>query len=1100
MKELKIEIPNNHRQRSLALRSWALSLLLLLPGRGFALDPSRSIVQYNCRSWTRQQGLPANSVRAITQTKDGYVCLGTSVGLMRFDGVDFRLLDLKQVPEIRGTAIRSLAVSQSGGLWIGLTHGSFAYCNGNEITLRGREEWGGTSLNVFAITEATNGDLWIAGQGQASRLTKAGAFENILPEAASSNYYEVHTAFEDSRGRIWLGTSGRGLFYWQRGVLHKLPFAALDRMIIWSVAEDKQGRIWFGTDSGLYVLDSDQTKAPILISAHEAHVVFIDRRGAVWAGADGEGLLRYWNGALAWLRKVDGLSDNAVRSLAEDREGNLWVGTRHGLNELSDIKIPTFGLGEGWPGELKTSVCVARDGGLWVTTSSGFLHSDGRTNVSWYSADVGLSNSYVTRALEGRDGNVYLATGARDIEVFAGGKIVARYPNKEWPSALGEDAEGVVAAVGGELYQVGTNFYRPYPYRAGGKLPMSYVYNMICGSDGALWVGCPGALFEVKNGAATRWPIENGFYDTGVLSVFQDGDGAIWAGMTTGIARLKDGLFRYISRKNGLFDDMIYSMAPDDEGYFWMDSESGIFRVSRQSLNDFADGKSIEVECAGYTNLNVIKSAEGDRYPYGCKTPDGRIWFPTVLGVAMIDPLHLPSNPVAPVVHIDLARADERELDRAGDTVVRPGKGELEFHYAGLSYIAPLKIRYRYKLEGYDKDWVEAGNRRTAFYTNLKPGPYHFMVQACNEDGVWNTAGDDIALQLLPHFRQTAWFFALMALLAGLSLSGAYLWRVARLHRREEKLQAAHDLLEAKVAERTVQLQSEIEERKRMELQVKASHMELLEISRQAGMAEVATGVLHNVGNVLNSVNVAASVVTDRVKQSRTSSVGRVAAMLQEHAGNLAEFITHDPKGQRLPAFLSQLAEHLASERTIILEELARLRKNVEHINDIVAMQQTYANVSGVIEKVQIADLIEDALHMNESSLLRHEIKVVRQYDKTSSEINVDRHKIIQILVNLISNAKHACQEASVPDKQITIRATNGGDSIRVSVGDNGVGIAPENLTRVFSHGFTTKKTGHGFGLHSGAIAAKEMGGTLTVQSDGPGRGAVFTLELPVRR
>ena len=287
----------------------------------------------------------------------------------------------------------------------------------------------------------------------------------------------------------------------------------------------------------------------------------------------------------------------------------------------------------------------------------------------------------------------------------------------------------------------------------------------------------------------------------------------------------------------------------------------------------------------------------------------------------------------------------------------------------------------------------------------------------------------------------------------------------------------------------------DITERKRSEAELQNANKQLLETSRQAGMAEVATSVLHNVGNVLNSVNVSCSVVADRVCKSRVGSVAKTAALLRNHEDDLAAFLTADPTGRKLPAYLGKLAEQLSGERAEILQELQLLARNVDHIKEIVAMQQSYAKVSGVSETLVVTDLVEDSLRMNEGSLANHGLRVVREYTAVPGII-VEKHKALQILVNLIRNAKHACKDSGVADKQIILRVTAGRDCVRVSVIDNGVGIPPENLTRIFAHGFTTKPDGHGFGLHSGALAAREMGGSLTVSSGGIGTGATYTLEL----
>ena len=264
-------------------------------------------------------------------------------------------------------------------------------------------------------------------------------------------------------------------------------------------------------------------------------------------------------------------------------------------------------------------------------------------------------------------------------------------------------------------------------------------------------------------------------------------------------------------------------------------------------------------------------------------------------------------------------------------------------------------------------------------------------------------------------------------------------------------------------------------------------------------MAEVATGVLHNVGNVLNSVNVSSICVADNLRKSKGANLSRVAALLLEHETDLGAFITQDPKGKHLPAYLTELAGHLAGERAAALEELALLQRNIEHIKDIVAMQQSYAKISGVTETVQVSDLVEDALRMNASSLVRHDVEAIREFEEVPP-ITVEKQKVLQILVNLIRNAKQACDEADRPDKQLTVRVTNGDNRVRIAVIDNGIGIPPENLTRIFGHGFTTRKDGHGFGLHSGALAAKELGGALNVRSEGACQGAMFILELPLER
>ena len=287
--------------------------------------------------------------------------------------------------------------------------------------------------------------------------------------------------------------------------------------------------------------------------------------------------------------------------------------------------------------------------------------------------------------------------------------------------------------------------------------------------------------------------------------------------------------------------------------------------------------------------------------------------------------------------------------------------------------------------------------------------------------------------------------------------------------------------------------------RKEAEARLEEAHKQLLEVSRQAGMSEVATSVLHNVGNVLNSVNVSSSMISEKIRDSKVPNIAKAVSLMRAHESDLAAFLANDPKGRQLLGYLSNLATHLAQEQEEILSETASLAKKIMHIKEIVAMQQDYAKSPGIRESLSGADLVEDAVGMNIGSMERHHVKLVREYAKVPP-ILVEKHKVLQILVNVIRNAKYACDNSGREDKQITLRIANGDHTVKISVADNGVGIPAENMTRIFNLGFTTKKNGHGFGLHSGALAAKELGGKLLAFSDGPDRGATFTLELPIQK
>ncbi|MBI5385422.1 MAG: HAMP domain-containing protein [Verrucomicrobia bacterium] len=318
--------------------------------------------------------------------------------------------------------------------------------------------------------------------------------------------------------------------------------------------------------------------------------------------------------------------------------------------------------------------------------------------------------------------------------------------------------------------------------------------------------------------------------------------------------------------------------------------------------------------------------------------------------------------------------------------------------------------------------------------------------------------------------------------------------------RAQRALIEAKETLEHRVLERTKELQEQVVAREKAHAALAEAQQRLMEASRLSGMADVATGVLHNVGNVLNSVNVSASLVAERVRQSRVDNLAATADLLEAHAGDLAGFLTSDPKGKLVPGYLRKLSVFFQEEKAAQLREVESLLKNVEHIKEVVAMQQNYAQVSGVIEPFSLAGILEDAVQTLRAALGRHHIRVHRHFEPVPPVVS-DRYKVMQILLNLLRNAQQAVLEAGQPEKHIALSiCALPANRVRVQVRDNGVGIPPKNLTRIFSHGFTTKREGHGFGLHSGALAAQELGGALTVESAGLGQGSTFTLELPLVR
>ncbi|MBK8476969.1 MAG: PAS domain S-box protein [Opitutaceae bacterium] len=1183
--------------------------LFLAPLASLALDPGKSIYQFNCQSWTRQTGLPSDKVNAIAQTKDGFLWLGLQNGLARFDGVAFKTIPIDW-PEARGREVRRLVASAQGDLLLTINDGAFARFDGEAFTLIDDSSWPKTdrtgSLTGKAMFEAKNGDIWVGANLGFGRTVPGRADGGLFINMTVPATRRVLALCEDAAGTIWAGAEGAVL-----KVVNEAPVelrdSSLEADVVMALASDAAGRLWVGGGKQLLCFDAagQRVSIPPLVASITA--LLFDRHGVLWIGTVRGGVIRYADGKYSALGKADGLASDHVISLCEDAEGSLWVGTLEGLSQLSDLKFPLLTEKEGLvPGSVHV-VSASRKGGLWISTTQGACYFDGARVT-----ERAPANDYVKHIIELRNGDLCLSDSNRNVDVVTAGRVSAHAQCDRWPEALDEDDEGVLVGLGATLWRMRDGGLAPYAFVEGEDVNFVWFDHMCVARDGAIWLPAYTGIYRIKDGRSQRIPLPDARPEDRQRFIMEDGDGTIWVASNAGLIRVRAGQAVRITEKHGLPDNQIYAVVADDRGDFWLDTSRGIVRVARQSLNGCADGHAAVVQCQVFEGLDAVKFSDRlDQEYSACKTTDGRIWFPNARGVVMIDPANYFTNKIAPPVQIERVNVDGRSLV-ARDALLSPvGSARVEFFFAAPSYIATPKVRVRYQLEGVDKDWVEAGTRRSVSYGGLRHGRYAFRVEAANADGVWNTAGATCTIELPPRFRETLWFFALCGLAVSAALAGVYRWKVRRMVLRQQKLQAANDQLEAKVAQRTHELsyerdllrtllenshdtiyfkdthscyvkagralavafgvgspeelvghsdadylsvpharQSAADEQevirtglpllakiehsvnpdgspvwvltskmpwraadgtiigtfgvskeitaiKEAERNLVEIHKQLLETSRQAGMAEVATSVLHNVGNVLNSVNVSVTLVADHVRASKVSFLPKIGAMLQEHSTDLGSFLTADPKGRAIVPYLVTLGGELVAERSLISDELDGLRKNIDHIKEIVAMQQSYALVSGVAETVSLTEVVEDAIRINSGALDRHQVDLVRNYASRPT-LTLERHKVMQILVNLIRNAKYACDDSGRTDKQITLGIVEEGEWVRLSVSDNGVGIPPENLTRIFAHGFTTRKGGHGFGLHSGALTAKELGGSLTVQSEGMGTGAVFTIHLPL--
>jgi signal transduction histidine kinase/CheY-like chemotaxis protein/ligand-binding sensor domain-containing protein len=592
-----------------------------------------------------------------------------------------------------------------------------------------------------------------------------------------------------------------------------------------SLAGDHRCNLWLGTANGLYRITQDRrVPEPVeydLIHG-EVNAILEDRHGNLWVGTSAFGLFRLAGNEAPSFNRADGLSDSKVLSLYEDWEGSLWVGTASGLDRFRDTKLITFDAKEGLPSSDTQAAVEARDGSVYVFCRSGGLARIKNGVVTAITTRDGLPDSYGGGLFESNDGSLWMGTSGGltrykngKFTQYKGGGRLSRY----YISAINEDEEGLIVTSGTLALRFKNGQVRPFTI-GGQTTPLSqpgdYTFTIYRSPSATLWFGTVQGLFKFAKGEPPA-RVRQSRVNFPVTSIFDDGRGSLWlGGRVPGITRFdtRDGRVTRYTKKDGLFDDYPAAVLADDEGNLWISTPNGIYMADRKDLDGFADGRVSTVRAIVYGTEDGMKTGEASdqaAQPAGMRTRDGKLWFTTKKGIVIADPKHMAPNCLVPPVVIEEVVVSGDGLPPGDGLRVPAGKDRIEFHYTALSLLIPARVRFKYKLEGYDRDWVDAGSRRAAYYTNLPPGKYRFRVIASNDDGVWNHQGASVGFVLRPHFYQTYWFYSLCGLLAWLVVLGLHRLRVRRMRAREAELVLI-------VEQRTRELQEDISARQQAEV------------------------------------------------------------------------------------------------------------------------------------------------------------------------------------------------------------------------------------------------------------------------------------------
>lgn len=781
------------RLHAAVLRPLLPVLLLVVATYSAALEPIRSIKQYVHNVWTASDGLPQNSILAILQTHDGYLWFGTGDGLVRFNGVQFDLFDKVAFPALNSNTVQVLLEDKDEkSLWIGTFGGGLAHFIDGAIQSYGVQDGlpGGV---VNALAQSADGTLWI-GTDKGLAVLKSGRIQApiadqlprqnisalaISPDgtifAVSNNdiitinsvtghvsqlkapLKDPSTLLFDNQGILWVGTMSQGLYHMSRG-----QFIADQhfKSSIYRIYQDRENSLWIGSArDGICRRRADDVQCYTEkdgLTSNQVFSIYEDREGSLWVGTLIGGINRFKDGQFTTYDSSRGLTNEAVLALHQGHDGSVWIGTERGLAQLRNEQMTMFALGTSADGNVVTAITGDRQGTLWIGTTDGLKEFRAGKVIRSFSTQQGLANSKVSALFLDRTGNLWIGAGGR-----VGG--LTRFANGKFTVFTEKDG-----------------------------LPTNRIHSISEDHEGNLWFATALGLTQLKNGNFINYTLSPNIENTvagSATCVYEDPNHDLWIGtMGAGLVRLRNGQLAFYTRKSGLLDDTIWSILEDDRGFLWMTSNRGLFRMRKHDLNDFADQRIKKVPVVSYGVQDGLLNPEfnGGFQATALKTSDGKLLFASVKGVVAVAPDRFFGNPVTPHVVVEGGLLDGKPLPENAQVSV--GNGKLEFHFAALSYLSPQNISYKFMLEGFDKSWVDAGARHSAFYTNVPPGAYHFRVLASNRDGSWSAQSVERNFVLKPHFYQTLWFSLSGAL--GLVLSGVGLnaWRIRRLRATENRL------------------------------------------------------------------------------------------------------------------------------------------------------------------------------------------------------------------------------------------------------------------------------------------------------------------------
>lgn len=1042
----------------------------------YYLNPQKKLTQYNFKNWTTENGLPSNSLLHILQTSDGYLWISGYSGLIRFDGNTFTVFNSSNTNIFESNVIRNLAEDKQGNLWM-TTQGSglVSYKDG-KFTAYGREMG---LVNLYrALLVDDEGRIWSASPDFGWFYFKDGEF-HFLDYKTSLKNIEVRSIAQSRNGTIWFATLGKGLFKYEDGEITEveLPSKYASDWIYSLYPEDE--KLWIGTSSGLLCMDRMTINQVFPEINSTINDILKDRFGNIWIGTI-NGLYRKNNfeSNLEYFSTANGLSNNFIVDFLFDFEGNFWITQyKGGLTRISDGKFTNFTQGGGLPEKVVNAISEIAPSMLLVGFDNGSLVKIDHGTIVPFQTRTNLSRDRIRHIMIDSKKNTWISTYNGLLKITPSGQEIMETEKLGLPGLKirlsFEDSHGNIwiGTRNDGIIKIDKE-KKITTYNVANGLSSNLIMTIKEDTKGNIWVGTSegstGLSMITPAGEVKRISKKEGFISEIVFNIYCDNEGLIWIASIDGLWLLKDNHFYCFTSKKGLKDDSPYDVVEDNYGYLWMPFSEGIMKISKKELVTYADKGSGEIKCSLYDKHDGMKQSECNPTTQVLKGSDGKLYFPTLDGIAMIDPLNIMYNNYIPPVYVEKLLTDNNNTDLHTSSVFSPNNKRYTFYFTTPCLYDADKVKFKYRLKGFEDTWNETNNIRSVSYTNLRHGNYTFQVTACNNDLIWNEKGTEYSFRIRPHFYETFWFYLIISFII---LSFVYFYfrlRVIRLKKQKTELENIVSIRTHEILEKN----TELENQKNL-IQHKSDIL-----LQQKNEIEDKTKILESQKEELKALIASKDKIFSIISHDLRAPLGNIK--------NMIDMLTQNPE------------RFDEDKRNKIFDNFSAITKSTFYLIDNL-LNWTRSQRGLIVFDPQIflvLPIIEEELGLLKPVSEKKKIEIILLIEQSTLAYG-DINMVRTIFRNLISNA---LKFTSIHGK-IEISSSLVDDQIKFIIKDNGVGISEENLKNFYNNKEmnptygTDNEKGSGLGLLLCRDFIEKNGGKLQVEST-IGEGSVFSFTM----